>query len=52
MYFELAEKLGYTVDELLENISSEELSEWRIVWELRYEEEIERQRERDQLRQG
>lgn len=27
-----------TVDELLERISSEELSEWRIVWLLRHEE--------------
>lgn len=47
MYFELAEKLGYTVEELLDTISSEELTEWRLVWEIRYEEEKERQRERE-----
>ncbi len=37
-YFELAEKLGCTVEELLARVSSKELTEWIVVWKLRAQE--------------
>jgi citrate synthase len=38
-YFSLAETLGYTVADLLNNISSEELSYWIAYYRLKQKEE-------------
>ena len=37
-YFELAEKLGCTVEELLHRITSAEITEWIVLWKLRAQE--------------
>lgn len=47
LYFYLAEKLGYTVGELLQSISSSELTEWIAELNIR---ETERKRSEQQAR--